>query len=78
MLIAMSKYLSFNDFLSDVSIQYEKQKQSGGDIRYGQMYFNLLYSERPDISEKIRSSRLDPFYHEQVKGETHAFVESNW
>lgn len=73
-----NKYLSFNDFLADASIQYERHKAAGDDFRYGQVYFNLLYDARPDISECIRGSKLDPFHHDLVKPETNAFVEGNW
>ena len=71
-------YKSFNDFLADASIVYEKLKGDGFDYRYGQVYFNLLFEHRPDISEKIRGSLLDPFYKDYVKSETHQFVEKSW
>lgn len=71
-------YKSFNDFLADASIVYEKLKGDGFDYRYGQVYFNLLFEHRPDISEKIRGTTLDPFYKESVKSETHQFVEKSW
>jgi len=71
-------YKSFNDFLADASIVYEKLKGNGFDHRYGQVYFNLLVEHRPDISEKIRGTMLDPFYKEFVKTETHQFVEKSW
>jgi hypothetical protein len=74
----MSKYLSFNDFLADASIQYERQKEAGGDLRYGQVYFNLLFEARPDISEQIRGTMLDPFHKNYVQSEIHRFVESQW
>jgi len=72
-------YKSFNDFLADASILYEKlKKKSTEHQRYGQVYFNLLDSHRPDIAEKIRSTKLDPFFHDEVKKEIHEFVESQW
>ncbi len=73
-----TQYLSFNDFLADVSIKYEHQKDTPGHWRYGQMYFNLLSDARPDISDRIKGSSLDPYYKDVVAGVTHAFVESNW
>lgn len=30
--------------------------------RYGQAFFNVLAEKRPDISEVIRGTELDPFY----------------
>lgn len=73
-----TQYLSFNDFLADVSIKYERQKGDYPHQRYGQMYFNLLTNARPDIAERIQGSSLDPFYKDAVSGVTHMFVESNW
>lgn len=71
-------YLSFNDFLADASITYERMKSSGMQYRYGQVYFNLLFQHRPDISEKIRGTAIDPFYKEIVSSVTHSFVEKSW
>ena len=71
-------YKSFNDFLADASIVYEKLKGDGFDYRYGQVYFNLLFEHRPDISEKIRGTQYDPFYRDFVKSETHQIVEKSW
>lgn len=74
----MNQYLSFNDFLADVSIKFEHQHREGGDLRYGQMYFNLLSLSRPEIAEKIRSTDMDPFHKDNVSPKTHNFVESLW
>lgn len=71
-------YLSFNDFLADASIVYEKMKGDGFDFRYGQVYFNLLFQHRPDISEKIRGTSIDPFMREVVSSVTHSYVEKYW
>lgn len=71
-------YQSFNEFLADASIVYERLKGDGWDYRYGQVYFNLLFSYRPDISEKLRGSAFDPFYSDLVKNDTHDFVEKLW
>lgn len=71
-------YKSFNDFLADASIVYEKLKGDGWGYRYGQVYFNLLFSHRPDISDKLRGSALDPFNSDLVKYDTHHFVEKLW
>lgn len=71
-------YLSFNDFLADVSIKYEKWVKQDPSMRYGQVYFNLLSASRPDIAETIRGTMLDPFHKGEVKSETHKVVESKW
>lgn len=73
-----TQFISFNDFLAEVSIQYENQLRAGGDLRYGQMYFNILHGSRPDIANKIRGTKMDPFFRESVRTEIHQFVESLW
>ena len=72
------EYISFNDFLADASIQYNKLSQEDKSIRFGQVYFNLLNDSRPDIAVKLRGSVLDPFHRDEVKTEVHAFVEYLW
>lgn len=71
-------YISFNDFLADASIQYEKQVKQDPSIRYGQIYFNLLHAARPDIANELRGSTLDPFHSNYVSDKTHIFVEHKW
>jgi hypothetical protein len=71
-------YKSFNDFLADASIVYEKLRKNDETWRYGQVYFNLLDDHRPDISEKIRGTKFDPFFRDEVKKEIHDFVEAQW
>lgn len=51
--------------------------------RFGQTYFNVLAGVRPDLSEQIRGSKLDPFYrgeHESDEAMTafHQFLANNW
>lgn len=72
-------YISYNDFLADVSIQYERQKNDKYPLRYGQIYFNLLEESKPALANQLRESLYDPFYltHSEIP-ETHEFVESKW
>lgn len=72
-------YISFNDFLADASIQYERQKNDKTPLRYGQIYFNLLQKSRPALAIKLRESPYDPFYvlDDRIP-ETHKYVESIW
>ena len=72
------EYISFNDFLADASIKYNKLVREDESVRYGQVYFNLLNGSRPDIAGKLRGSVLDPFHRDEVKTEVHAFVEYLW
>jgi hypothetical protein len=72
------EYVSFNDFLADASIKFEKWSKQDPSWRYGQVYFNLLSTARPDIAGALRGTMLDPFHKTEVKPETHKFVESKW
>lgn len=76
--MADTTFLSYNDFIAEVSIRYEKQKRAGGDLRYGQMYFNILNEARPDITKKFKGAKMDPFFYESVRTEIHQFVERLW
>lgn len=46
--------------------------------RAGQYAFNLLADIRPDISEKIRGSFIDPFYRDEKLPAFMAAVEQEW
>lgn len=50
------------------------------DLRYGQCLFNALAHLRPDLSEQIRGSLMDPFYCEkhEVKYELWEWLATNW
>lgn len=71
-------YISFNDFLADASIQFERLSSADATIRYGQVYFNLLNQSRPEIAAKLRGSELDPFHKDLVDDKVHSFVEYLW
>jgi hypothetical protein len=46
--------------------------------RLGQTYFNILYAERPDLSERVRGTGLDPFYSDAVVPEFLTWLGANW
>ncbi len=48
--------------------------------RYGQVVFNTLYDHRPDLSEQVRATALDPFYKDggDWVWEFNAFLAENW
>lgn len=57
--MADNKNLTFEQFV--VMVQGEKILHP--EWRLGQTYFNVLWQERPDISEQIRGDvQYDPFY----------------
>ncbi len=48
------------------------------EIRYGQHYFNVLNVLRPDIANRIRGTKLDPFHRDVVSPEVELFVSRSW
>lgn len=46
--------------------------------RRGQAAFNLLHQERPDLSEEIHTSCLDPYYDDTRLPQFLRFVEELW
>lgn len=46
--------------------------------RAGQAAFNVLYENRPDLSERIRGGPDDPFHLHDVPPSFWEWVESNW
>lgn len=46
--------------------------------RYGQALFNALHQERPDLSERIRATPLDPFYLDELISHTWDWILENW
>lgn len=48
------------------------------DQRFGQVLFNHLAVLRPDISEALRGSLIDPFHRDAVKQETWDFITDKW
>lgn len=53
--------MTFDEFITHVSKKHATQDPPGVQ-RLGQMYFNELYAIRPDLSEMIRATLLDPFH----------------
>jgi hypothetical protein len=50
--------------------------------RYGQAMFNHLVEVRPDLSEQVRATSMDPFHVRTLSDPRWdrfvAFIESNW
>lgn len=69
--------ISYDKFLADVYHLHETQPNKG-DLRLGQIYFNLLCSIRPAIAEELRGSMLDPFYKERITNVLSEFVKERW
>ena len=76
-LLAMSSYISYADFIADVSIQHEKLFRLFG-WRYGQTYFNILAQDNLKVANLIRATDLDPFEFEEVTELQHKIIEGIW
>ena len=70
--------ISFDDFIAALNSWF--MRQPPGDLRYGQALFNALVTYRPDISEQLRGTRLDPFHREmsEIKTETWDRIAELW
>jgi hypothetical protein len=73
----MTQYLSYTDFIADVSIRHEKLFRLFG-WRYGQTYFNMLAQAKIDVANMIRGTDLDPFMSEEVTELQHKIIEGIW
>lgn len=71
--------MTFDEFFSEM---YEKSIHATdaryGDQRMGQWFFNFLHAKRPDISEKLRATVLDPFYKDYISADVTEFVRNAW
>ena len=65
--------INFYDFETIV-----KNTFPGGDIRYGQWWFNLLYVLKPEVADKIRGTLHDPFHYENVSLQTSQIAAVLW
>lgn len=46
--------------------------------RKGQFAFNELFKVRPDLSEQVRATDMDPFYQDDILPLFWQWVEQNW
>lgn len=70
----IDKNIDYDKFLQLV----EKYQKSVKDWRYGQAYFNILSSVRPELAELIRGSMYDPFHKDEVSDQIHTYIKSKW
>lgn len=70
----ISPDISYEDFLALV----DKYHQSIKTNRYGQTYFLVLSSAKPQLAELLRGSLHDPFHKDSISEQTHQYVKSKW
>lgn len=66
--------MTFNKYLEVVG-QTHREKP---EWRVGQAAFNVLMFNRPDLSEQIRATPLDPFNDKHLSMAFVDWVERNW
>ena len=64
----------FDEFLAEV----KNVKSRHHHWRLGQAAFNTLYWMRPDLSERIRGTVLDPFYDDSLPASFCDWLKENW
>lgn len=69
--------MTYDEFHTQVVTAHTTQPVKG-DLRLGQVYFNMLCELRPDISEVLRGSMIDPFFKERITQVVHDFVRERW
>jgi hypothetical protein len=77
---------SFNRFTSKVQANWvdiqrkglDGTRLSGKGLRYGQVFFNTLADEHPNLAEHIRSTPRDPFHWDEVKPEIWEYCSEKW
>ena len=65
--------LTFADFL----VIYHRTERPK-DWRHGQFAFNMLYSWRPVLADKIRTTEIDPFYRDDRLPAFWEYVIAHW
>lgn len=70
-------FTSYLDFLISVSLHYENQ-QEPKQLRYGQIYMNLLSERKPYIANALIGTLDDPFHRDQVPPMVHEKVAQMW
>lgn len=72
--------MSYNEFLADVSLEYENDSRRGTrDARkYGKVYVDYLLAVRPKIATKLLRSLLNPTVRDNCPPDVHKYVEKLW
>lgn len=66
--------LGFEDFCVQVRLRQVEVPTE----RFGQAAFNTLHNIRPDLSERVRGTNLDPFHNDAALADFYAFAQENW
>lgn len=66
---------SYEEFYERVYASYEHPANTK---RLGQVFFNKLHKERPEIAAQIQGTMFDPFYREEIHPKISDRVRSLW
>jgi hypothetical protein len=72
--------MSYNEFLADVSLEYENDSRRGtrDNRKYGKVYVDYLLTVRPKIASKLLRSLLNPSVRDNCPPAVHEYVEKLW
>lgn len=62
----------------DYKIEIKSAATANPHWRVGQTAFNVLWEHRPDLSEQLRATELDPFRNDAVLPRFFHWVRSRW
>lgn len=68
---------SIETAFAEYLVKVTRYRQDYPDLRVGQAFFNVLYCYYPDIADKIRGTKNDPFYKEDAV-ELALFLDLVW
>lgn len=59
-------------------VDQDPANERGVWIREGQYAFNCLFANRPDLSEQVRGTVLDPYHRDERLPQFWIWVEQHW
>ena len=66
--------MTFEDYTKAV----DKAQAKHPEWRLGQTAFNVLWELRPDLSEQVRATEIDPFHSTARLPQFFAWVQERW
>lgn len=72
------KTMTYEEFQVQVGRTHTEHASDSDPWRLGQTYFNVLCDCRPDLSEQVRATVMDPFYENSIIPVFILFVEEHW
>lgn len=70
--------MKLEEFHAEVAREYQSHMGEANPWRLGQSYFNVLSELRPDLSEQLRGTKLDPFHIDSVLPLFNVWLLDHW